>query len=991
MNHTAAKHHHFLGRVAQDILSRHGDDLSELTLVFPNKRASLFINEQFAQLSGKPVWSPSYTTISNLFRSRSALTVADEVKLNCDLYRSYVACTGSTETLDKFYGWGGVLLSDFDDIDKCMAPAQGVFSNLSDLHSYDHIDYLSEEQMRVLQFFFKDFDEHHNSRLKEKFLYLWSKFGDIYNDYNRHLREQGLAYEGALCRDVIENKQTDWGKDLYIFIGFNAVQEVERQLFRKLKGQGQAEFYWDFDHYYMDFEGNGSHQEAGQQIQKLLNEFSNRLDSINDDIYHHFKQPKDITFIGAPTENAQARYVGEWLQDPERVKAGNRTAVVMCQEGLLPTLVHCIPDHVKELNITTGYPLMQTAAASMVSQLLELAMYGPAGQSKYRQKPVISILRHPYAALISPKAGELCSQILGNHRYFPSREELVVDEGTALLFKDLTSVTPNETGKEYDRNLVISQWLLDIVRTAAKAANESGEKDPLTHETLFRTYTLVNRIHQLLADGDLKVDTITYQRVLHQIISTTTVPFHGEPAVGLQIMGVLETRNLDFEHLLILCCNEGNMPKSTDTPSFIPQSIREAFGLPTINQKVGIYAYYFFRMLQRAHDVTIMYGNAADDKNTGEKSRFMLQLMVESKHPIRRLSLLSPLQPTIHERYSIAKSEDIQSRLDDMKYISPTAINRYMRCQLQFFFNHIAGIREPEAEGEEIDNRVFGNLFHNASQFIYDEITGVDRKTIDEHHPFANGGHVVEKTQIEYVLKTPGIVEQSLDKAMAMHLFNNDNLKSRPEYNGLQIINRRVILHYLRQLLQLDMRQAPFTIRGLEGGVFTTLQIPTKDGERKLLLGGRIDRLDEIVTASGERRIRVVDYKTGRSKTELKGIDEIFDPAFLPKHSDYYLQTLLYAMIVRNSHEINPKQLPVSPALLFIQNANTPDYNPILHFGKEEISDIKVYAKEFEERLSALLAEIFDSEKPFSPTENKKICQTCPYAKLCGRYRFDVI
>ncbi len=988
MNHTITTPLPFLGHVAQDILNKHGEDLSGLTIVFPNKRASLFINEQLALLAGKPIWSPSYTTISELFHQRSKRTVADDIKLICDLYRSYVECTGSTETLDQFYGWGSVLLSDFDDIDKSMAQAQSVFSNLSDLHSFDHADYLSEEQIQVLQFFFKGFDENHNSRLKEKFLHLWSKFGHIYTNYNQRLSDQGLAYEGALCREVVENEDLDWGDDTYIFIGFNALQEVERRLFKKLKKAGQAEFYWDFDHYYMTPDNLGKPHEAGAQIRKLMADFPNQLDSNDDAIYRRFEQPKDITFIGAPTESAQARYVGEWLQDPKRVEAGNRSAVVMCQENLLPTIIHCIPSHVKQLNITTGYPLNQTAAASLVNQLIELAMYGQAGTGKYRQKYVISVLRHPYSCYISPEATELCSKIVAAHHYFPSRDELTVDEGTELLFKDLSSIHPQEGGQEYDRNLVVNQWLLDLIRRVALAAHESEDKDPLTHETLFRTYTLVNRFHQLLESGDLKVDPITYQRLLQQIITSTTVPFHGEPAVGLQVMGVLETRNLDFDHLLILSCNEGNMPKSTDNPSFIPQSIREAFSLTTINQKTGIYAYYFLRMIQRAQDVTILYGNAADNKNTGEKSRFMLQMMVESGHDIKRLSLISSQLPSIRERYAVKKSPEIQERLNNMSFISPTAINRYQRCQLQFFFCYVAGIKEPDAEGDEIDNRVFGNIFHDASQFIYDEITGTDRSKIDEKHPFAGPGHTVEKSQIEYALKHPGLIERNLDRAFKKHLFNNEAMTYTPEYNGLQIINRKVILHYLRQLLQLDQQLAPFTIRGLEGDVYTTIKVTTSQGEQKKRIGGRIDRLDEVVNANGERRIRVLDYKTGSSMADVKTLEGVFDPT-QDKHNDYYLQAMLYALIVSRDKEANPMQLPVSPALLFIQHASALDYNPILSFGNEEISDMRDYADDFMEKLTAVVAQILEPQQPFAPCDNPKTCATCPYAKLCGRLRME--
>ena len=326
----------FLQHVAHDLLQRYGHDLSRITVVFPNKRASLFLNEHLYRLSQRPLWSPAYTTISELFRAHSPLTVADDIKLVCDLHKSYAACTGSQETLDQFYGWGEVMLADFDDIDKSMADPHAIFTNLRDLHAYDSIEYLSDQQIAVLKHFFNGFDEHHNTKLKDKFLHLWSRFEDIYTHYNQLLRQQGITYEGALFRSVVEDKDIDFGQQTYLFVGFNALQEVECQLFRRLRRECDTAFYWDYDRFYL---GKDNDTEAGMMVKRFMSEFPNQLDD-SDDIYQnldHPGHPKHIVFTGAPTDSIQARYVSQWLQDPNRVKAGNRTAVVMCDEGLLPT------------------------------------------------------------------------------------------------------------------------------------------------------------------------------------------------------------------------------------------------------------------------------------------------------------------------------------------------------------------------------------------------------------------------------------------------------------------------------------------------------------------------------------------------------------------------------------------------------------------------------------------------------------------------------
>ncbi len=973
----------FLWHVADHLIKTYGNDLSNLTLVFPNKRASLFINEYLAEQTQGPIWSPRFMTISDLFRSHSPFTVGDDIKLICDLYQSFVTCTGSTETLDQFYGWGAVLLSDFDDIDKNMADAHSLFSNLRDLHAMDTTDYLSEAQIKVLQHFFRDFKEDHNSLLKEKFLRLWSKFGDIYEDYHQRLSEQHLAYEGALYRQVVEDPQVDYGEDTYLFVGFNALLEVERRLFRQLKHQGQAKFYWDFDHYYMRDLPEGNVHEAGQHVKRYLLDFPNQFDNHNDTIYNHFNDEKQITITGVPTDSAQARYVGKWLQDSERVKAGNKSAVVLCDERLLPIVIHSIPDSVSSLNITTGFPLHQTTAASLVVLLTELALYGNPSAEKYRLRHVVAILRHPYANYLSPLSTELCERLVSTHRYYPVRKELALDGGLQLLFRDLKSTNDGST---YHEIYVINQWILDVIRTVAMAAQQIEQESPLTHESLYRTYTLLNRIHGLIKSGDLKVDPVTYQRVIQQVLSMTKVPFHGEPAEGLQVMGVLETRNLDFDHLLVLSCNEGNMPKAGELPSFIPQSLRNAFGLTTIDHQASIYAYYFYRMIQRAQDITLLYGNANDDKKTGEKSRFMLQLMVESQHQINKKALVTSQSGSFRERIAIEKDSNVLKKLNNIDYLSPTAINHYLQCPLDYYYSHLANIKETIEDSEEIDNRMFGIIFHDTAQEFYDQLTGTPSADPHSSQSLTGPGHHLSRQQLEHALQDPSLLERCLDKVLAAQLFKIQDSRSAPTFNGLQISNRRGIRHYLKRLLKIDLKLSPFTIRGHEGSVFSTITTHTSQGKREIRIGGRIDRLDEVTAEDGQRILRVVDYKTGNSTVkDIKNIEDIFDPS-RKNHGDYCLQAMLYAMIVSRDKDINPQGQAVAPALLFIQHAGAEEYNPMLTINGNIITD-KQHYEAFEKQLSEVVGHLLEPTEPFIPTEDRSKCVSCSYNALCGRIK----
>ena len=924
----------FLEYVAEDFIRKYGTNLSRIAIVFPNKRASLFLNEALARQAQRPIWSPAYITISDLFRQQSNLHVADPIQSICLLHQSFCAITGSTESLDKFYGWGQLLLSDFDDIDKNMADANHVLANLRDIHELDDLSYLTDEQREMLQRFFSNFTEEHPTALKERFLHLWSRMADIYHDFRQRLTSQGLAYEGMLYRQVVEDLTVGsdsvaanlaaFPYDTYLFIGFNLLQQVEQRLFTMLKKEGKARFYWDFDHYYTS-------SEAGQYISRYLKDFPNELDIERADIYDNFRQPKHISFISAPTENIQARYVNTWLQDKDRLKAGRRTAIVMCNESLLPTVIHSLPPQVGKVNVTTGYPLSQTPIASFIQLWFDILLQGAT------PRMMRTLRRHPYA------------------RYIIENGELR-DERCDFLVCLESNHTSNLSS------------LISHLKTIAQKGVDDHQDDPLFQESLFRAYTLVNRLKDLIDNGVLNVTMNTLQRLVSQLIQQTSIPFHGEPAEGLQVMGVLETRNLDFDHVLLLSCAEGMLPRGINDSSFIPHSIRHAYNLTTVENKVGIYSYYFHRLLQRASDVTILYNNSTEGGQRGEMSRFMLQMMVEYPHPIQHYSLTSGQQSVRWQPQPIAKpkTSDITHQTS---YLSPTAINTWLRCPLRFFYHYVGGLKEPDVPDDELelDNRMFGTVFHRAADLLYHRLP-----------------QYVDKAILQHLLRNKQELERAVDEAF--HL----EIPYLPQ-SGLYIIQREVIVQYLRQLVALDLRQAPFRILGLEIDVFRTLPITHHPSPNThLKIGGRIDRLDLVDEGTANERIRVIDYKTGSSPIKpLPDVDAIFLPQNIHNHSDYYLQALLYADIVRSDRPSSISHLPsdmaISPALIFIQHAGDSDYDPTLCFGRDRILDISPYSQHFNELLSQTITEILSPDIPFQPTTDLQVCATCPFAPLCRR------
>ena len=955
----------FLEYVAEDMLAKWGTDMSRIVVVFPNKRAALFMNEYMARMAGKPMWSPAYTTISELFGKHSEYVVGDSIKLVCDLHKSFVKCTGIDETLDHFYGWGQLLLTDFDDIDKNMADADKIFCNLKDIHELDDLSYLTDEQRELLKRFFANFSHDQETELKKRFLSLWSHFGDIYHDYNQRLRNQGIGYEGAIYREVATRKDIELEYDTYIFVGFNLLQKVEQELFANLKKAGKAHFYWDFDTYYMPRNNSAYTNAAGKYIAMYLEDFPNELDVCSADIYQNMRRPKDVSFVMASTENIQARYASQWLREEGRCLAGRKTAVVMCDEAILAPIIQSLPPEADKVNITSGFPLGMTPIASFVSLLLDTYTSGIAGKGTcYRAQYASKLLRHAYTRYISDKANDVYATIKEQHLVYPDQATLTMngeDQGLALLFKTIN---------------IGNVHLLHHVETIIKliGVNAKDTEDAFLQESVFRMYTIINRLEQLAANGDMDVDINTLRRLIKQLIAAATIPFHGEPVVGIQIMGVLETRNLDFKHLLLLSCNEGNMPKGVNDSSFIPYAIRKAHGLTTIDNKVAIYSYYFHRLLQRAEDITIVYNNTTDNGHTGEMSRFMLQMMVDGQQKIKHYNLLADNSPIAHKPKSVSKAGSIKEKLDGMKSLSPSAINRYIKCPLMFFYQYVASIKEPDCEDDVVDNRMFGNIFHKSAQLIYDDIMS------------HNNGRI-EKASIQKYLNTKGLLESIVDRAFNEELFKVKNSMRSPYYNGLHLINRKVLIEYLRQLLHSDQRTAPFEMLALEDAVYTQIAFETEDNNvRKIRIGGIIDRLDRVTDArTGVSTIRVVDYKTGFQATrKIKEIEEIFsDMNISQKHSDYYLQAILYSLIVDNSTKYNKQKDCVSPALLFVKQASKENYDPVLEIDSQKIANVREYKVEFEQHLKEVLHDIFNTNLPFTPTTDNTRCDKCAYRRIC--------
>lgn len=960
----------FLQQVAKDLLSKYGNDLSQVTVVFPNRRARLFFNEYLCQASDSPVWAPAYAGLDDLFKQASTLKTADPLKLLTELYYTYNAVynkqnqTASIETFDEFYFFGEILLSDFNDVDKNMVNDLALFSNLEELdHLKDDFEHLDPEQWKIVQRFFKDISTN-RTQLKEAFFSIWSILGKVYSDFKKKLLSEDIAYDGMLYRSVIEQIQTEgaakFTQEKYAFVGFNVLTECERQLFKLLKQHDKALFYWDFDDYYM-----ADTQEAGRFMRDNLTHFKSALEE--QDTTAFLRTKASVTIVESSSESAQAGYISNWLNEINYAEQDSvpDTAIVLCNEQNLQAVMHAIPGETDagnpiSANITMGFPLTQTPVFSLLIALAELQLKGVDEKNKrFRYNFVLPVLRHPYIRLVAPNANTVLAELIKQNNFFPNAEELQ----NPSIFKPTADA------------LQLSAYLLELLKGVALKYGEQEENGDnfrqLYTEALFRAFQSLNRLNDLLASGELQIEKATFVSLLKRMLSGTSVPFHGEPARGLQVMGVLETRNMDFRNILMMSTNEGVMPKSDSESSFIPHFIRKFFGMTTIEHQDSLFAYYFYRLLQRAENVVLIYNASNAQTGKMEKSRYLLQLLTESGLPIKRLNIKAEMHPHQTVELMVKKTPELIQKLiskydlntnPEAKSLSPSALNNYMDCSLRFYLQYVEGIRPPMELSDELDNSVLGKVFHKAVELIYLEMGRVKENT----KPFP--AFEAKGDMIDAFLHAPMRIERAIEEAFNEEFFGKRKV-ARDRYNGEQLVYFGVVKQFVRRLLKADKTYAPFTVTGLEAQKEKQVELENI----KLRVAGIVDRMDYK-----DGILRIVDYKTGGKAKKVDDMSKIFNPQ--KDRANYVFQAFFYASIL-----VNEVKDQVAPALIYLQEAGAEDYNPIIMYNKEPVNDFNELAEEFEGWFRTLLNQVFDVETPFEQTPIIENCTYCDFKGMCGR------
>jgi len=940
----------FLNLVAKDLYAKCGNGnsgLADVTVVFPNRRARLFFDDCIAACSTQPVWSPQYTTIEELFHSQSDLKPADRIEMVTLLHKIYAAELHTDESLDSFWSWGELMLADFDDVDRNLAPAAQLFSLLREQRELSDDSFLTDKQREALKQFFDEWNNSKPTSLRDRHVAIWSVLGNIYDKFTKQLSDKGLGYNGMIQRRVIESLDTDrLTARKYVFVGFNSLDKAERALFKAIQGTGKAMFYWDYDPAYT--EGSLQH-EAGRFLRDNLRDFPNELPrSAFDDL------PKaKLTIVETSTDNAQARFIPQWLDSLfKEGKAGRETAIVLADESLLQPVLHSIPqDKINNVNITMGYNLTETSLFSLVSALLDMQRLAARNKGRYSIQTLGRVLGNPMISALCPEAPSLLEELRRSRRMFPDTQALTAHPQLAVLFTPATD------------NLQLLQYLLTVFKALVPVIRERADDtlfQPLNQEALYRIYTQINRLNSLMEAGNLELQTETLCRLIRSILASTTVPFHGEPAVGMQVMGLIETRNLDFRNVLLLSAQEGTLPKGSQNASFIPYNIRLAFSLTTMQDKSAVSSYNFHHLIQRAQNVTMVYNGNAEAKGIGKGqiSRYLLQLIVSGRD-VQRIVLKTDKTDTRSlEPLTIQKTPDVMQRLLErgQRGLAPSALNEFMSCKLKYYYDQIACLRKPDDTDTEIDYALFGTLFHKSAEIAYNELAQKD-----------NGN--ITKEMLTNLISDQKHLEEIIKQAFDKEYFKKGSTDIK-DYSGFQTINYDVIKMYLVQILRMDAElYAPFTYLGSEKKDYRLpMTVSTPSGQEfEVILKGAIDRMDRK-----DGITRIVDYKTGS------------------KYDEQAFQIKFYAYVVSKCLEREGHRLKLAPVLIYLRNLSKPTKEDLYYKeGKDFIYDFDAQlSQEFESELKEQISLLYNPEVPFSPTDDiEKTCRNCDYGQLCGRIK----
>lgn len=957
----------FLKQVADHYY--HAGEIEKCCFIFPNRRSMVFFRKHLSDavredVMSRPIVAPEMLTINDFFHRVGRVRSIDRVRLLIELYECYKECNPKAETLDEFIFWGDVILADFNDVDKYLVDPKQLFANVSDLKKIqDTYTYLTDTQRKAIEAFVSHFSDltgrltvnldSDDPDVKERFLMIWNILYDLYELFNKRLDEKGIAYEGMVYRRLAERLRTEavdnvfegiWSKDVkFVFVGLNALNECEKTLLRKLRDAGMAEFCWDY---------------SGE----LISDPKNRSSFFMSENVVEFPQAAvwdveglkipEINVVSVPSSTGQAKRIPEVLQSiAERESDGDMPeteltgcAIILPDETLLSSVLNSIPDEVEDINVTMGLPMTGSILYSMMSDIsaIQLHAVNRKGEWYFYHKQVWDLFANDlFRKAADPQTLEIVSKVKAEASYYISRKML---SGTPLLDVVFNPVITDPKAASVEQIKAFGDYQNKVLTAVASAVTADSGLD-LELEYAKEYYRYVN----VLKEIDLEVQPMTYARLLGQLLGAVSVPFRGEPLKGLQIMGPLETRALDFRNMVILSANEGVFPRRNVSSSFVPPELRKGFGLPTYEYQDAVWAYYFYRMISRAERVWMFTDTRTEGLKSGEESRYIKQLEYHFNIPVNRYVVR-------FDKMKTAQVEDIVKTADDVQKIkstvlSATTLQNYLSCPAKFYYGTVKELKAEEEVAESLDYGMFGTVYHETMRSIYssDRMTGKDIES-----------WLGRREEIKDRIKSLIIEELNI-----------------MEVTGRNLVVTDVILKYVMKTLQRDLELLQkenvefFEVLGREVRVSGEFE-----GQK---LKGFIDRLDSFHPG----QVRVVDYKTGKvldddEKITDDNAEAIADKIFaedIKERPKIALQFFIYDLLVQDHPLAKGRQIyncVYSTARLFKE--------PPLNVPRNE-----KFFEAVSRRLGDTLQEMYSLDVPFRRTKDEKVCEYCDFKMICGR------
>ena len=947
-------------------------DISKKCFVFPNRRSMVFFSKYLCEAvrGNAPVLAPQMLTINDLFYKVAGLQPSDRVRLLVELYKCYKNLNAKAETLDEFVFWGDVILADFNDVDKYLVDSDQLFTNIADYKSIqDTFEYLTPEQKKAIEAFVSHFNdqsgrltvdlETDNPNVKGRFLQIWNLLLPLYDSYRDSLRSNGMAYEGMVYRDLADRLKADSVEEVFgsvfkadtgfVFVGLNALSESEKMLLRKLRDAGRAEFCWDW---------------SGEMIQ----DSQNRSSFFMKENIHEFPQACkwDLEGVQAPQVNvvSVSSSVGQAKRLPDILRSiaatrysgdmsaiGADCAVVLPDENLLRPVLNSIPEDVKDINVTMGLPMTGSLLYSLMSDIASVQLNAVRRKDKtlFYHKQVWDVFSNEvFRKIADEQTLEKVAAIRKEARHYVPEEDFWVTPLLSTIFRPVLTDMKSALAEQI---YAFSDYLRDVVKVlASRIADDSTLS--LELEFAREYYRNVN----ILKENGLEVLPVTYVRLLNQLLGSVSVPFKGEPLRGLQIMGPLEMRALDFKDLVIMSANEGTFPRRNVSSSFVPPELRKGFGMPTYEYQDAVWAYYFYRMISRVETVWMLVDSRTEGLKSGEESRYIKQLEYHFGLPINRYVVKYDSMKTAQLSEISKTEEDVQVIKDTS--LSATTLQNYLACPAKFYYSTVKGLRAEEEVSESLDYGMFGTIFHETMRLLY--------SCEDGQTPLKLITRDYIKSWLSRDLEIKTMVKSLIMKEM-----------NAMEVSGRNLVVADVIVKYVKKTLSCDLellenaRRPHFVILGLEG------KVPGVFGGQKFK--GYIDRLDSL----NEGEVRVVDYKTGKVLENDENInddnaeaiaDMIFDPS-AKERPKIALQFYIYDMLLQDDPRVKGMAITnsvYSTAHLF---SDVPAVKPLNRKFYDAMS----------ERLGKLLEEMYDVDVPFKRTDDDKVCTYCDFKMICGR------